>query len=386
MPVNDYVDGIQMEWQDIGETPNGLSSYGLSEQNPASACLGMDLVPNFSGHLAAPFNECPQMNSEGHQPGIFQEICEAQGIEPKPSLNPQALGPPIDFHDRADNVYMSASDDEGALPKREPGTVPHSLFTRKSRLPGRSVTKSQIMAKSGSSLNKSRCKHCTYACNRQEHLNRHLDSLKHNPNPKTYECRFETCTDKKGKRKIIVGRNDNFRAHYTKTHFSYGNTEKSGKNERVSMKASMDKGLRDDDYRWNMMLEGKMTMDPSAKSVWKMIGYSIRETREMKVKDIAPEWQGPDETKLEEFDVRWKALKNKTLDYEQAMSRGHHMKEKPEQGLLGVTMLETEEMGIKHLDVRWKLLLDGKMSIEDSKTLKVKEYNPAWIALQARCK
>ena len=390
VPANNFVPSGQIEWQGAEDVLCGLPEFDLSEQNPASVCLGVDLVPNFGGNSVTQLDGCPQMDFEGHQAGPLRGLGAPQGPEPShtaSSLNPQTLGPPFDLCERSSDEYVSTSDDDGLLGSTGAG-ISNALrkYAKAYRPPERRSTRDSSSSKTGCSSRQNKCDHCTYACNRPEHLTRHVNA-KHNPDPKRFMCKFPDCIDKKsGERRIIVGRNDNYKAHYTKTHFSYGNTEKSGKNIRQSMKASIEKGLRDVDFRWNMMLEGKMSMDPSTKSIWKMIGYSIRETREIKVKDIKPEWQGPDDTTLEEFDARWNALKNRTLDYEQAMSVGTDMPESEEQGLLGVSMAESEEMGIKHLDVRWKLLLEGKMSVKDSETLGMKEKNPAWIALQARRK
>ena len=230
---------------------------------------------------------------------------------------------------------------------------------------------------------------CDRYFERPEHLSRHQKSV-HVDEPEMFPCVFKDCKDKEDKRKAIKGRNDNFKAHLKNTHFKYGATEKTGKNKRKSMKESVEAGTRDRDFRWDLLLDNQLTTfseTGETKHIWKMIGYSILETRNLRVKDIAPEWsKGPDNTMLEELDCRWIALKNGTLTYEQAMSIGNGMIETPAQGLLGVTMSQTEQMGIKNLDPRWKRLKNGQMSIEDSINLEVKDLNPVWIAQQARGK
>ena len=410
--VNDYAERAQMGWQDGENHLNALPDYELPGQTKASPYLGVDLMSNFSGSLAARTDDCSQSFVDYQQPSIFSNVLSSQGVMPPctdPTSNPSPLGEPFQYDLGTSKDDMSASsdddeDDEGystGLATNTCGNVKSFVLKRKSpkRLSSkkrhRSIhydrygTRSSICTFTLGGYDRA-CDRpdktpCSYACNRREHLHRHV-LAKHTEFPEPYECAFPDCIDKKtGKRRIIMARNDNFKAHYTRTHFSYGTTEKSGKNRRKSMKVSFENGLRESDNRWTRMLAGKLTMDPNIKgflSVWKMMGYSIRETREIRVKDVAPDWQGPDETTLEAFDPRWKALKNGTLDYEQAMSVGIDMAETAQQGLLGVTMSETKEMGIDHLDVRWNLLLSGEMSIEDSEKLGVKHENPAWIVLQ----
>ena len=222
---------------------------------------------------------------------------------------------------------------------------------------------------------------CPYACNRPEHLRRHEHSKHMKEKTEMLPCKFHGCIDPKtrGPREIIA-RPDNLKAHYTKTHFRYGISEKGGKNERKSMKAAYEMGLHVYDCRWEQLLQQEMNVNREIKDylhVWKMLGYSILETREMKVKDVRPDWHdGPDDTTLQKFDPRWKALWDETLTFDQAMSVGTNMKESDAQGLLGVTMLETEAMGIRDFDPRWKAMLDGRMSIEQSEKLGVKHRNP----------
>ena len=235
-----------------------------------------------------------------------------------------------------------------------------------------------------------RCRRCPYACNRPEHLRRHEDSKHRGEDVVMLPCAFHGCKDRKtdGHREI-QSRSDNLKAHYTRTHFRYGITEKGGKNERKSMKAAQEMGLSIYDERWTLLLDRKMDVNHEIKDflhVWKMLGYSIRETRDTRVKDVAPDWPGPEDETLQKYDPRWKALWNGTLTFDQAMDVGKDMKESEAQGLLGVTMLETEEMDIKHLDVRWVHMDNGRMSVEQSEKLGVKQKNPVWKDLIARRK
>ena len=237
-----------------------------------------------------------------------------------------------------------------------------------------------------------RCDFCDYACNRYEHLKRHEQSKhwkdKTGEDTEMHPCKFAGCKDRKtGGHLEIIARADNLKAHYTKTHFKYGGSEKGGKNARKSMKAAhqMDLGLYD--HRWTLLLEEKMNVNQEIKEylhVWKMLGYSILETRDTKVKSVKADWPGPDNETLQRFDPRWKALWDRTLTFDKAMSRGRDMKESEAQGLLGVTMLESEAMGIRPLDPRWTEMDNGRMSVEQSEKLGVKQRNPVWKELIER--
>lgn len=237
-----------------------------------------------------------------------------------------------------------------------------------------------------------RCDFCKYACNRQEHLKRHEQSkhweLKTGEKTQMHPCEFAGCIDRKtGGHREIIARLDNLKAHYTKTHFRYGGSEKGGKNARKSMKAAHEMRLSAYDDRWKLLVEGQMDVDREIKEylhVWKMLGYSIVETRDIKVKSVVPDWHGPENDTLQQFDPRWKALLGGTLTFDKAMSIGKDMMESEAQGLLGITMLESEAMGIRDLDPRWEELLNRRMSVEQSEKLGVKQRNPVWIDLVDR--
>ena len=251
---------------------------------------------------------------------------------------------------------------------------------------------------------------CTFAFLRPEHLKRHRLSKHAEPEdgPEMLPCVFDGCKDPKtGKHREIQARPDNLRAHYTKTHFKYGNSEKGGKNQRKSMKAAWEMGLHFHDQRWALLLDKKMNVNrdfistassnrrndattEKAESkdflhVWKMLGYSILETRDTVVKNVAPDWpKGSQDDTLQEYDPRWTALWDGTLTFDKAMMKGHDMEESDAQGLLEVTMLETEAMGIRDLDPRWKEMLNSRMSVEVSEKLGVKQRNPLWNNLARR--
>ena len=332
----------------------------------------------FQESLPTGFNTSQPTSFFRHQPSIFKDLNEYQHtseIAPSASLEESIQ---LRFAQSSDSIFP-CDDEESAIGaqsriRRNKLSRRHGNKHRASPFPEHGNVKRNI------------CERCTYSCNRPEHLQRHIAS-KHDLAPKLYCCGFKGCKDKDNKRKVIKGRNDNFKAHYNKTHFSYGMAEKTGKNKRKSMKKSLQRGLTKEDYRWSMMLAGKMTMDEKIDdnlNVWKMIGFSIKETQELRVKDKFPEWQGPEHTTLDALEPRWKALRDGTLTYEQAMSRGADMKETPKQGLLGVTMEETRAMGIAQLDPRWKMWHSGKMSVEDSEMLGVKDLNDAPQARRKR--
>lgn len=160
----------------------------------------------------------------------------------------------------------------------------------------------------------------------------------------------------------------------------------------------MEIGLVDCDARWVRFLEGGITYDGNLKGEWKMLGYSILETSQIKVKDIIATsgshtlsqlWDAQtqdqnntfhSETTLKDLDFRWKMLMDGTMDYDTAMAEGYRMKEyeRKDRRLLGVSMFESEEMGLRDLDPRWAMLMSGKMSADDAEQLGVKHLNTGW--------
>lgn len=228
-----------------------------------------------------------------------------------------------------------------------------------------------------SSDKKYRCPECTTRFKRPEHLKRHR--RKHLPPEETtmISCHFEECG------KEIKDRPDNMRAHLQTTHFSYGKTERGGKNKRFSMKESMEKGLHLEDARWALLLDGRLEFGNTKTNYWRMLGYSIKETSDLKVKDLVPGWEGSDEATLKDFDPRWKQLLEGGMTFEQAMQIGRWMPEDEKEGLLGVDMMTSKAMGLEDVDPRWIKLLEGGMSIETSEKLGVKQFNPAAVGHQA---
>ncbi|MCJ1456144.1 hypothetical protein MMC28_006503 [Mycoblastus sanguinarius] len=318
---------------------------------------------------------------------------------------------PIDDHICFDSPSRDQAGPRRALVKRP--YSPPSIFDKKSGnqriIKHRKANKQVKFIESGVldvvvslnekvlSLKKHQCKECPQVLNergklqstmsfeRPEHLKRHVKSAHH---PFYYHCTIPGC--ERQEIKGIQSRSDNLKPHY-KTHFKYGVNEKAGKNKRISLKSSNELGLRDLDPRWPVFLEGRMDIDRPDEPdgfhySWKMLGFSIRETQLTKVKDIIPEWDGPDDATLKQFDPRWKKMLAGTMDFEMAMSVGEDMVETAAQGLLGVDMLESESMGLKEIDPRWLKLVDGAMSIEESEKLGVKHRNPKWINLQSKRK
>ena len=385
-PINDYPEKAQIELQGHDAALGGLPAYDLSGSSTSSTWFSMYPMQNLNGACTSRLDDFSRPDFESNPPSLFRDAFEPQEILPSHcalASSPRILDQSLQYsslRQQIDPMYASENDDE-YQPRIEV-----KIQRKKQR---RQNHKQRGDYDRGDDMNMKniQCEHCGQKCNRSEHLTRHRNS-KHNPKPLEHLCKFEDCfQDKTTKeRKKIVERMDNFKAHFWKTHFSYGHSEKSGKNKRKSMKVSIENDLRKFDYRWTSMLAGEMTVDQKTKgflSAWKMIGYSILETRNLNVKDIAPEWEGPDDTTLEIYDPRWKAIKKGTLTYEQAMSVGADMKETPAQGVLGVTMAETAQMGIKTLDVRWQWLENGKMTVEEAEKLGVKEE---WAAVHARRK
>ena len=423
----------------IGKAPNQWPSY--SPQNASSSwyrtfqAAQIDESTNWGCDLQAKFNnpiaarsahtfEISQSLFGPAQPTSFENSPShpARGVyntEGSPSPNAPSLGPPFEYGVIKSGTDMEISDNEDVAtenltslkdvfngpPLSHTSSPPSdndlerdqapSIFRKHNRKHRQSQRATcELAGYKCESKNKSyQCPepNCDYACRRHEHLDRHFRS-KHMKGGEL-PCAFHDCIDRRtGKHRMIQARTDNLKAHYTNTHFKYGSSENGGKNARRSMKEAHEMGLSQYDYRWQLLLEKKMNVNEEIKKelhVWKMLGYSIRETRDTKVKDVKPDEQKKGDSYLQEFDPRWRALWDGTLTFEKAMSKGKHMKESDAQGLLGVTMLETEAMGIKSLDPRWSVLLSGRMSVEQSEKLGIKQRNPKWKDLiakrRARC-
>ena len=437
MVIDGYTGRAPRQWQSYGPQNDTLPLYERAAQ-PAqideSTIWGRGLGTDFSIPMAAPTShtlEPGQPLFGDTQPTIFGAVSQpntaaydsadssspnAPSLEPPFELCPGEYDPEVEF---ADDYMVSNAPTvrRSYLPIRQPpkDSSHNSKRSRGSPLKIYTLSPSSDdeleydhaaspIFKSRNRRQKQRqgtaykiekdkphrCRCCPYACNRPEHLRRHEESKHRGEDLIMLPCAFPGCKDRKlDKHREIIARFDNLKAHYTKTHFKYGSTEKGGKNERKSMKAAQEMGLSIYDQRWTLLLHEKMNVNHEIEDflhVWKMLGYSIRETRDTRVKDVAPDWPAPEDETLQRYDPRWKALWNGTLTFDQAMDVGKDMKESEAQGLLGVTMLETEEMGIKHLDVRWVHMDNGRMSVEQSEKLGVKQRNPVWKDLIARRK
>ena len=369
--VEEYFRAYHDPTRKTSSTYNQLVQHvtpGLPDMN-----MDVETVSNLNESLTMSAKKFPLPDCNNFPFSTFRDGTPAQGIAPSQITNepnPPKLEPAFHYVARKGNA-------KGRNSKVKGNNTGGVVFERKGNIKGNKEYKCDFYPK------------CKFASDRREHRSRHHRTV-HSENPKMIPCAFKDCKDKNKNRKTIKERIDNVTAHYRNTHFNYGETEKSGKNNRKSMQVSLENGLKSYDLRWVLLLAGKMEIgDPApdqkkaCRNAWKTLGYSIRETRDIRIKDIAPEYQGEHET-LEMLDPRYKAMKKGELTYQLAMSVGKGMEETKRQGLLGVDMRETEAMGLKHLDPRWQHLLSGNMSIEDSELLGVKVQN-LQIRRRRRC-
>ena len=284
----------------------------------------------------------------------------------------------------------------------DPFTIPpRKIMTRISK-----SSKRQSIMVADSSKKPHDCEDCDLRFQRPEHLKRHRGSV-HALAPLWFPCLVPTCFEKdKVTRKRIKARGDNVTMHYRNTHFKQGNSENSGKNDRVSMKDAYLLSLTTSpktfdllklDFRFDRLFSGKISIDIDEDKhcgQWKMLGWSIKETRDLNVRDLFRDtvydtrvreqffqsWHDYDNAMMKHFDFRWHKMIDGTLTYEAAMTTAKHFIKDRRLGLLGVSMQETEEMGMAHMDPRWIKMRRGEMSIEDSDELGVKEVNPVYIA------
>ena len=428
MTMNDFADGVHADW--LGEQTNNdfvsMCEHAMHATD-TSASLSMDLARNFSYAMTARTKDSAHQYVHGSQTQIIDDIIPAQEVGPSQAAvasNPsvRSLDPPFVYvgnrceldedlvdEDAVSNAGMCVRSPfrKSPVKKRKSTYVridqhnglpsPPSLFSEpackgiatpranKNRKAAKKSGRLQIDLIVSSENKKHPCPFCDYKFVRPEHLARHKKS-KHDRNTKYYPCLVHDCKDRDGNHKMIKARGDNLAPHYINTHFSFGNSDKSGKNRRISLKESLEIGLLEWDHRWANFLEGRINLDSENKGEWKMLGYSIRETRDTRIKDIIPGWEGPDDATLKQFDFRWQMLQDRSMDFETAMAGGYKMveSERRDKGLLGVTMLESEEMGLKGEDPRWENLLSGKMTIGESEILGVKHLNPTWLALQTK--
>ena len=242
--------------------------------------------------------------------------------------------------------------------------------------------------------------------------------------PEHWQRHLKTHAEKKEKlpcplcKKTIDNRKDNLKAHITNTHFRRPEKKKTeNMNDRFTMKQLFEKQLvdlvdedseakwleffgkeittgsreevwklvRGMDPRFGKLLANDMTIHDREKTksdkqgectgkltrLWTMMGWSIAETQEIRVTDIAADWEGPEHATLWELDPRRRALEDGTLKLEDAE-------------FLGVDMFESKEMGFEHCDPRWQTLHAGQMSVEDSEKYGVKHLNPQWTLSQSK--
>lgn len=441
--VDNYIAKAPRQWPSYAPQNDASLFCGLVAQHlqtNGTESFGRDFAANFSNSIVAPASQAVDLNQplfDHSQPTIFRvtapqpsvETCHQVGTSSAsiPSLQPAFEYPDAELVDgdilpndvaearsrTAPNglIYRSKRS-RSALLKSYPRLSPTSDEDKKDdHSPSRNVKTRNKRHKQGQRARcidvpkdkKNHCEECDYACDRFEHLKRHKQSKHYGEDTEMHPCAFAGCTDRKtGRHREIIARADNLKAHYTKTHFKYGNSEKGGKNARKSMKAAHEMDLSAYDLRWTLLLgekeaegkmnerkmnEGKMNVSQEIEGylhVWKMLGYSILETRDTKVKSVKADWQGSHHETLQRFDPRWKALWDGSLTFDKAMDTGVDMTESAAQGLLGVTMLESEAMGIRPLDPRWTELDNGRMSVEQSEKLGVKQRNPVWKELVER--
>ena len=350
-----------MDWQSAIAVNTHGSSFSQALQMPVQS-LSVDLAAGFNASLLS-----SEMN-------FLHQSVERSPMNHFPSST------------NRDSFNMPSQQEYTHLPTLaeafEPIPHPPSPSSRRSRLrrqPGLSSSRrrkstkkaawkepiSVISGKGSSNRIIFPCPKCPYAPNRNERLERHMRTHEKKEARTPHKC--EICT------KEFHDRPDNLKAHMKSTHFKYGVSEKGAKNPRYTMKYSMETNTRMWDDRWTQLLNGELRFGDTKDRSWKMLGYSIKETEVIKVKDLVPEWEGPDETTLKKFDPRWNKLLEGDMTFEQAMEIGYKMPETEKEGILGVDMMTSKEMGLQELDPRWKRLFGGSMSVEESAKLGVKE-------------
>ena len=407
-----------------------MSKYEQVMHTDSTASLSADMARNFSFAMGGPVKDFAHPYADGSQTQMFGAGVPSFEVElPHMAIDPmdavRNLDAPFEYNkDETETQFVD--DDTLSSPATASGSSDRKPSTRTRKK--RDYTRMSDASEQSSSFSDMSCKRSTKTrrsgdtkkpkrsgwstrlvvgssdkkhpcteCNAQgqnvrfvrpEHLVRHKKSHHEGENTVFHECLVHDCIDPKtNEQKKIKARGDNMAPHYNNTHFSWGNSDKSGKNRRISLKESYEIGLIDMDNRWPRFLEGGITVDSNPKGEWKMLGYSILETQNIKVKDIistsrtlSQQWgsqtqtQHSPETTLKAFDFRWKMLLEGTMDYETAMATGHKMKEleRLDKGLLGVTMFESEEMGLKAFDPRWAMLMSGKMKEDDKEKLGVR--------------
>jgi len=410
-----YQDGLPTEWPSQQSNDSVVSMCEQVMQLSAPASLSIDLVGDFQNHsMSVEAREVDPVYISDVQSGLFEDPSSTQIFIPPSTLvdrhaSPSPLGPAFKYAGKYDsdgefvdheisnaqvgnqkrraNAHRKMSDssfDDSDLSSRVSYKRSPAKVGKGGKKPSR---KDIVFIAPGLGAKRHPCEQCTLRFARPEHLSRHKRSL-HAERKECFPCEVPDCVEKdKVTHKTIRARGDNLAPHYQNTHFRWGNSEKSGKNRRISLKESYELGLTQWDGRWDRFLGGRISIDVHDKNhpcEWKMLGYSIKETQKTTVKSLFPNWEGAEETVFKALDSRWIKMFDGTMDYDTAMATGNDILTRPELGLLGVTMMETEEMGISHIDPRWQRLRSGCMSIEDSEILGVKHLNPAWTAVQEK--
>lgn len=439
-----------------------MSKYEQVMHTDSTASLSADMARNFSFAVGGPVKDYAHPYGDGSQTQMFGAGVPSFEVElPHMVIDPmdavRNLDAPFEYNkDEAETGFVE--EDTLSSPAMASGSSDRKTSTRTRKK--RSYTRMSDTSEQSSSFSEISCKRSTKTrrsgdtkkpkrsgwstrlvvgssdkkhpcmeCNAQglnvrfvrpEHLVRHKKSHHEGDGTIYHACKVPDCIDPKdnNKHKRIKARGDNLAPHYNNTHFSWGNSTTSGKNRRISLKESLEIGLDNEDNRWPRFLEGGINIDSTPKGEWKMLGYSIRETRDIKVRDVlaksrtlSQHWESlcqtqtnqnqqqhssrsplpfpinptlppldtsttlpTSETTLQHLDFRWKMLLEGSMTFEHAMADGHKMKEleRKDKGLLGVTMFESEEMGLKDFDPRWVKLMRGEMSEKESEELGVR--------------
>lgn len=427
MALEGYADPPQSVWPDhqsSGSLPSTLCQQAMHLD--ASASLSIDLVGDFQTYsMSGQERETSPIYINDVRDGLFEDPVLAQSFTWNPAstdANTHTLDSLWEYipagcesdTDFVDDEYIShiatasRSRSRRAIAKYHRGTHSQrklsesrdetfSIFDHKD-LPKMSTVNASRGKKKrscqdhessarGQGAKGHQCLECPDKFARPEHLHRHWIS-KHDLTAQEHPCLVPDCMEKdKITHKKIKARKDNLAPHYQNTHFKWGNSEKSGKNRRISLKESHKLGLTNLDARWGRFLEGGISVDINDKNhpyEWKMLGYSIKETQETSVKDLFPNMEGHEKTILKDLDWRWAKMMEGSMTYDTAMTTGNDILVDARLGLLGVDMFETEKMSIAHIEPRWIKLRSGSMSIEDSEMLGVKHLNPTWTAAQER--
>lgn len=369
-----------LDWQYVGSV-HSQQEPGLSMD--MQGCLGLDLSAGFDASM------CNQLTESGvkHKPDSssippfmtaparYRTSNQSQisGIH---NISPTMLAAPCEHAARASNRFTRSQSLNPCNLRQGRKHGSNSIKRRKASRKPDPPWRAEVVERQRN--NGHRCPECGVWFRRPEHLKRHVRKHLSIEQTVLLPCCFAPDCNQR-----IKDRQDNLRAHLNSTHFKYGKTERGGKNRRYSMRDTMALGLRNEDPRWTLLLEGRIRFGDTENGYWKMLGYSIKETQEIRVKDLIPEWDGPEEMTFQQFDPRWKKLLEGDMTFEQAMEKGAWMQEADSEGLLGVDMKTSEMMGLKKLDPRWRKLLEGGMNVETSDKLGVSHLNPQWLAQQS---